>query len=428
MLKNILLLLIIWISFASIASGAEVYIDITSPGARQIPIAIVDFDGTDVCQKYGIQISDIIRSDLDYSGFFKLIDKSVYIEKPNDPFAAQNWTPLSVELVIKGSVELTNGATGKILKIDVSVYNVFSSSKILTKSYFARENLLRLVSHKTSNAVYESITGLSGVFDTKVAFVAEDTNKKYIYIMDWDGERVRRITDGDEILLRPHWSPDGLNLAYTYEKSKRWGIKITDLRTLKSEILLISQSVNITGDFIPDSENLLISSSMQGSSNLYRLNIKTKNLTPLTNSINIDTSPSTDSSGKEIVYVSDRDSTPQIYIMDSDGKNSRRITFSGSYNTSPNFSYSGEKIVYSGIIDGKHQIITINKDGTNMKQLTSNAGNNEEPYFSPDGRFIVFTSDRLGYKAIFITRNDGTGQKVLSPNKIRAFGPSWSLK
>ncbi|MBF0542385.1 MAG: PD40 domain-containing protein [Nitrospirae bacterium] len=427
-MKKIIILMVLLICFSSVTVQAKVYIDITSPGARQIPIAVVDFEGEDI----GRQVADIIRSDLDYSGFFRQFDKSVFVEKPNQSFDAQNWKPLGVELVVKGTVETITTAMGKVLKVNISVFDVFSSTRILTKSFQARESILRLVSHKAANSVYESITGLSGVFDTKIAFVADDlsnryTNKKYIYIMDWDGERVRKVTDGDNIVMRPHWSPDGLSLAYTFEKSKRWGINLIDLKTLQSEILLISQAANITGDFAPDGENLLISSSIKGISNIYRLNTKSKTLSPLSSTYNIETSPSTSSSGSEIVYVSDQDSTPQIFIMDKEGNNKRRVTFSGSYNTSPNFSYSGEKIVYSAIIGGKFQVMMINKDGTNMVQLTSE-GNNEEPYFSPDGRYVVFTSDRFGNKSVFITRNDGTGQKVLSPNKIRAFGPSWSLK
>jgi TolB protein len=423
-----IILAICLISFFGASADAKVYIDITSPGARQIPIAVVDFEGEDI----GKQVADIIRSDLDYSGVFKLVDKSAYIEKPMQPFDSQNWKPIAVELVVKGSVEMIDSGIGKVLKVNISVFDVFTSSRIVNKSFQAREGLLRLVSHKASNAVYESITGLSGVFDTKIAFVADDINnktknKKYIYIMDWDGERVRKVTDGDNIVMRPHWSPDGLNIAYTFEKSKRWGVNLIDLRTLKSQILLISQAANITGDFTPDGESLLVSSSMKGTSNLYKLNTKTKFLTPIAPSTNIETSPSTSSSGAEIVYVSDQDLTPQIFIMDKDGVNKRRLTFNGSYNTSPNFSYSGEKITYCAMIAGRHQIMMINKDGTNLTQLTFD-GNNEEPYFSPDGRYIVYTSDRLGNKAVFITRNDGTGQKVLSPNKTRAFGPSWSLK
>jgi TolB protein len=423
MIKKILAIIIALISISSVVE-ARVYIDITSPGARQIPIAVVDFEGAE----YGKQIADIIRSDLEYSGFFKLLEQSSYVERSNESFDAENWRPLTVDLVIKGSVEVVYSNLEKLIKVNISVFDVFSSTRILNKNFIAKENILRLISHKISNAVYENITGLTGVFDTKIAFVVEDANRKFIYIMDWDGERVRRVTDGDNIVLRPHWSPDGLKLAYTFERLKRWGINLIDLRTLNSDTLLISQSSNIVGDFMSNGEELLISSSKRGSSDIYKLNIATRYLTPLTDSNNIEISPSMSSVAKEIVYVSDQDSTPQIYIMGADGNNKRRVTFSGTYNTSPNFSYSGEKIVFSSIIDGRHQIVTINKDGTGMTQLTSNGGNNEEPFFSPDGRFIVFTSDRLGYKALFITRIDGSGQKVLSPNKVRALGPSWSLK
>ncbi len=81
------------------AAEAKVYIDITSPSSKKLPIAIYDLQGP-----LGREISEIIREDLIFTGLFMYIDKTSYIEDQQKAFNPQNWTPLGIEAVVKGSV------------------------------------------------------------------------------------------------------------------------------------------------------------------------------------------------------------------------------------------------------------------------------------------------------------------------------------
>ena len=60
------------------AVEAKVYIDITSPAFKKLPIAIQEFSGT-----FGREISDIIRDDLIFTGLFSYIERAAYIENPS---------------------------------------------------------------------------------------------------------------------------------------------------------------------------------------------------------------------------------------------------------------------------------------------------------------------------------------------------------
>ena len=82
-----------------VSAEAKIYIDITSPSAKKLPIAIYDLQG-----EFGKEISEIIRDDLTFTGLFMYIDKISYIEAPAQVFNPQNWTPLGIEAVVKGSV------------------------------------------------------------------------------------------------------------------------------------------------------------------------------------------------------------------------------------------------------------------------------------------------------------------------------------
>jgi TolB protein len=393
---------------------AIVHIDISSPGIRKMPIGIQEFSGPS-----GKEISDITKNDLDYTGLFAFIDRSAYIETPLQPFNPKNWTPLGVEAVVKGSV-----VESKELVVKVSLYDVFEGKEWLRKEYKAGKELIRPLSHAIANDVYQVLTGEEGIFRSKIAFVGEDRGKKFIYFMDWDGNRIVKTGLIGDIMLSPHWSKDGAKLVYSAERNRQWGIYLLDFMSMRERKVFSSKGTNIAGDFMPGGSEFTVSSSKDGTPALYRMNLTNNKITKLTSSYGIEVSPAVSPDSKYVAFVSDRGGNPQIYKMRSDGSDVRRITFEGSYNTSPSWSPRGDKIVFVGR-RGANQIFIVNPDGTGLTQLTSQ-GNNEDPSFSPDGRFITFSSDRDGVKGIYIMRANGESQKRITPRNLRALHPRWA--
>ena len=400
--------------FTLFIAEAKVYIDISSPASARLPIVIQEFTGPS-----GREITDIVRNDLDFTGLFMLINKSAYVEDPSQQFNPKNWTPLGVEAVVKGSVR-----EGKELVVIASCYDVFEGKEIFRKEYKSEKQLLRPLAHSIANDIYFSLTGESGVFRSRIAYVAEEKGEKALSLMDWDGNRVTKTGLKAHILMSPRWSRDGTKIVYSAEKNRQWGIYVLNFSSMKADKVFFSQGTNISADFTPDGEELIFSSSKEGTPDLYSLNLKNSKLKKLTSSYGINVSPAVSPDSGYIAFVSDRGGSPQIYIMRRDGADARRITFEGSYNTSPCWSPKGDKIIFSGR-RGTNQIFMVNPDGTGLTQLTSQ-GNNEEPSFSPDGRYIAFSSDREGGKGIYIMRANGENQKRITPRNLKANGPRWS--
>lgn len=398
---------------------ARVYIDITSPGFRQIPVAIYRLSGAGA----GAEISDIIRDDLQFSGVFAYVDRDAYIETPLPVFDPGNWSPLGVEIVVKGSVSVD----GDRLSATIYLYDVVEAKRLFQKQYKAALRHLRPLAHTISNDIYAAVTGASGVFRTKIAFIGQRDGRKGIYIMDWDGKRLQDTGVGGDLILSPHWSADGKRLIYSAARGRRWYIFLLDFKERKERLLVRSAGTNIAGDFLPDGSGFLFSSSKAGTPDIYLFDLRTSRQRRLTRWRGIEVSPSVSPDGKRVAFVSDHGGSPQVYVMDIGGGNVRRITFSGNYNTSPAWSPQGDRIAYSGRVYGKNQIFTVAPDGSDPLQLTDR-GNNEEPSFSPDGRYITFTSDRDGARGVYIMRANGEAQKRITARDIRAFGPRWSPK
>ncbi len=395
-------------------SEAKIYIDITSPSAKKLPIAIYDLQGPS-----GKEISEIIREDLIFTGLFMYIDKAAYIEGPSQAFSPQNWTPLGIEAVLKGSVSVE-----KDLAVTINLYDTSEIRPILSKQYQTEKALLHQLAHTIANDVYQALTGIPGIFRTKVAFVAEDEGDKGLYIMDWNGQRVRKLGLKGKLVMTPHWSPDGTKIVYSSERGRQWGIFLLDFLTMTEKRIFVAKGINMAGDFFPQGNKVAFSSSKEGTPDIYILSLRDSAVKKLTSTYGIEVSPAVSPDGNSIAFVSDRGGSPQIYIMRSDGSDVRRVTFEGSYNTSPSWSPKGDRIVFS-CRRGKNQICIVKPDGAELLQLTEQ-GNNEDPSFSPDGRYITFSSDREKTKGIYIMRANGEAQKRVSPQGLSSAGPRWS--
>jgi TolB protein len=397
------------------ASEAKVYIDITSPALRKLPVAVTEFTGPS-----GKDLSDVIKDDLDFTGLFLPLDRNTFIEASSQPFNRKNWSIIGAEAVVKGNV---SGALN--LVATVSLYDVPEGREIFRKEYQTEASLLRPLAHAIANDIYKQLAGEAGIFRTRIAYVARKGGADSLHLTDWDGHRTVAPGISGNVVLAPRWSRDGSRLIYSSERNRQWGIYQLDFRKKAETKVFVSGGTNIAGDFFPDAEGFVFSSSMGGTQDLYSYNIPASKLSRLTSSRGIEVSPALSPDGSQMTFVSDRDGSPQLFIMSRDGQTVRRLTYNGPYNTSPCWSPKGDKIAFSGRQGGRNQIFIISPDGSGMTQLTDK-GNNEDPSFSPDGRYIVFSSDRDGEKAVYIMRANGEAQKRITPKGVRAFGPRWS--
>jgi TolB protein len=413
-LSIMFLLLTCYLLLVTVAE-AKVYIDISSPALKKLPIAVTEFSGPS-----GRELSDIIRDDLDFTGILICLDRNAFIEGPSQPFAPKNWSFIGAEAVVKGAVSGTRN-----LVATVSLYDVLEGREILRKEYQTEASLLRPLAHTIAGDIYKQITGEAGIFRTRIAYVVRKGGEDSLQMMDWDGHRTSTPGIKGNVVLSPRWSRDGSRLIYSSERNRQWGIYLLDFRKTAETKVFTSKGTNIAGDFFPNAEEFVFSSSMNGTQDLYSYSIPSSKLSRLTSSRGIEVSPSLAPDGSQIVFVSDRDGSPQLFLMSRDGYTIRRLTYNGPYNTSPSWSPKGDRIVFSGRQGGKNQIFTISPDGSGITQLTDR-GNNEDPSFSPDGRYIVFSSDRDGEKAVYIMRANGEAQKRITPRGVRAFGPRWS--
>ena len=369
------------------------------------------------------EAGEVLRADLDFSGWFGLLDPRgegrIPPERLAEPAA---WKEVGAAYLVTSSLE----AKGDRARLTVRLLETGGGTLLLGKTWGGRlPGDLRRLAHAAADAVTEALTGRPGIARTRIAFVARLGEAKEIYLMDYDGARVRRLTRTGAINLSPAWSPDGRRLAFLSFLGRRPSIYILDEKSRVVTLHPRGGDLNSAPDFSPDGRTLAFSSDRDGNVEIYLYDLETGRETRLTRHPAIDANPSWSPSGREIAFTSDRTGSPQIWIMAADGSHVRRLTWEGRYNESAAWSPDGGRIAFVSRIAGRFEIV-IHELATGKETIvTTGPGNKENPRWAPDGRHLVYACDASGTWDIYTVRDDGTDVRRLTRG-LAAQTPDWS--
>ncbi|MEJ2154742.1 MAG: Tol-Pal system beta propeller repeat protein TolB [Desulfobacteraceae bacterium] len=411
--------------------NAEIkYFDLTNPFLRKIPMAVPVFQSlgrnpTEMGQV--TPYSDELMAMLEFSGYFKMLDRGSYLHDAQtsgitqNSINFQNWTTVGAELLITGGLRME----GEQLVSELRLFDTFKSKLLIGKRYRGRIEDRREVAKRFCSEVLLVLTGQPGFFDSQLAFVSNGSGHKEIYTCEFDGKNVRQVTKKRSITSFPAWSSTGRHLAYTSFDRGPVQIIIKDLKTM-GESRVRYKGVQIAPAWVPNRFQLTATLSRGGDQEIYLLTGKGKMIKRLTNSRGIDVDASWSPDGKKIAFVSKRSGRPQIYIKAIETGRVQRLTFEGNYNTQPCWSPKGNLIAYSSMAQGEINIFVMDIERNDPIQLTFNQGDNEAPSWSPDGSLIAFSTTREGKSRIYVMTAYGTDQRRLMTMPGEQFHPRWS--
>ena len=406
---------------------AELVIDVRRGNFEPIPIAIADFSGEG---DLGPRISGIIANNLTRSGYFTVIDKGRFPERPSfdapPNFAA--WRQSGAQGIVTGRVG--RDPSGR-LKAEFRLWDALAGQQVEGRQYFTDAALWRRTGHIISDAVFTKITGLGGMFDSRIAFVDEsgpkENRRKRLAVMDQDGANVRYLTSGESLVVSPRYSPATQDIAFMAQTTgQQPRVQVINLETGSRQAVNSSAEMSASPRFSPDGRRVVFSQQQGGASNLAVMDLASKATTPLTSGSAIDTSPSFSPDGREIVFESDRGGKQQVYVMGADGSNPRRISFGeGSY-SQPAWSPRGDLIAFTKQKPGGFAIGVMRPDGSGERILTEGF-HNEGPTWAPNGQYLVIFRDPGGQGGGKLYMIDVTGRvEQPVPTPSYASDPTWS--
>ena len=362
------------ITLACSFSQAQMRVEISGVGSNQIPIAVAAFANEELSPQL---VSTIIRDDLNRSGYFRLIEVGAAISE-TATIDFESWKARGATALVVGSVQKKGEG-----RFDVR-YKLFDVLKNEMLSGFSMDTpnpKIRLTAHKIADDIYEKLTGIPGVFSTRIAYVTKAGNQYRLEISDADGEGVQVALTSKEPIISPIWSPDGMKVAYVSMELKKPIVYIQNLMTGQRSTVANFKGNNSSPSWSPDGSKLLVTLSKGAIAQIYSINADGSDVQRLSNSNGIDTEGRYSPDGRFIYFVSDRSGGAQIYRMNADGSDVKRITFKGSYNISPRISPDGNTMVYISRREGGDQVFAMDLMNNGQELKISDTNRDESPSF-----------------------------------------------
>ena len=409
-------------------ADAQLVIEITE-GVKRRPIAVVPFGWQGNDPAAPLDVSAVISADLTRSGRFAPIPEDDMLQKPTRGAEVDfdDWAILGVEAVVVGRL-IQNGENAYTLQFQL--FDAFGRKQLVGYRMPASRGTMRRAAHRAADMIYEKLTGIKGVFDTKVAYVTAeqrgDGRLYSLYVADQDGENEYKIMEDDNPIMSPAWSPDSRRLAYVSFDGNRSSIRVQTLRT--GNFIEVSRRPGINGapSFSPDGRKLVVTQGgVDGNLDIYVLDINTRRTTRLTTHRAIDTEGSWSPDGRYIYFTSDRSGGPQVYRVPSTGGTPERVTFEGSYNARPRLSPDGEKLAMVHLVNGNYRIAVMDLDREDV--LVLSAGRQDEsPSFAPNSDTLIYAT-RAGRNGVLESVTaDGLIRQRLASGQGDVREPVWS--
>lgn len=195
------------------------------------------------------------------------------------------------------------------------------------------------------------------------------------------------LTAGEWEDRDPAFSPDGQWLAFSSHRDGNWDLYLLNLRS--GDISRLTDTPGYEGrpTWSPDGQWLAYEAYLDGDLDIWILSIdQSQPPIQLTNQDGVDISPAWDPNGRRIAFVSDRDGAADVFLADLENPSQR---FTNSTNTpyemesDPAFSPDGTRLAYTSTSEGIQRLLVLDLGDPGLPRME--VGQGGRATWSPDG-------------------------------------------
>ncbi len=407
----------------------DITVEITKGGVARTPVAVVPFGWSGRTADMPLDIAEVIAADLQRSGRFAPIPEENMLQKPTSgaELDFDDWTFVKAEAVVVGRITQTGD---NAYDVSFQLFDVFRQEQLVGYRIPASRGTMRIVAHRAADMIYEKLTGIKGVFATKVAFVTAERDQNgqtfRLVVADQDGFNETVVLQSTDPIMSPAWSPDSRRLAYVSFENNRSSVWVQTLRTGNRIQVSNKPGINGAPSFSPDGKQLALTlGGIDGNLDIHVLDLATRQTRRLTTHRAIDTEGSWSPDGRYIYFTSDRSGGPQVYRVPASGGTPERVTFEGSYNARPRLSEDGKRLAMVHLDRGNYRIAVM--DIKSKALLIVSAGQQDEsPSFAPNSDTLIYATRQARNGVLETVTADGLIRQRVSSGQGDVREPVWS--
>jgi hypothetical protein len=266
---------------------------------------------------------------------------------------------------------------------------------------------------------------LTGVLDSRLAFVSDRDGNPEIYLMDEKGE-VMQLTRDAAFDNDPAWSPGKTRIAFTSNRDGNWEIYWINAGGTELTRVTHNPASDTEPAWSPDGNYIAFTSNRDGKRDIY--------VTGPDGIARITHTPGDAESWEPawgpngtILFTSNRDGKREVYRTDKAGEAVRITHTPGSGESwSPAWAWVGNYTTFASNRDGPEEVYTLSEGGVLQRISHTPSGQGSwEPAPSPSAQFIAFTSDRAGRSEIYAITEEGIRQLTHTPGDGQSWSPAW---